>query len=255
MSGGLAIPAAGMLAIPLSRVPRDYIMLFRRERIHEIKWGGDPAKAVEQTDDGQRLSPRKSFAAFANLIRGQCRPFTPQDRRMGEAVRQAMLEIILRFSENTGDIQKHAVQRQELLIAELNHRVRNILALIRGLITQSEKSATDVAAYVGSLHGRVRALARAHDQITRQNWGPAALTSLFADEIAAQVGGEDRIALTGPEVLLQPQAISTLALVVHELVTNSVKHGALSTAGRVHVAVEVEPGEGVWLRWRERGGP
>ena len=87
-------------------------MLFRREWIQEIKWGGDPAKAVEQADNSVRLSPRKSFAAFATLARGRSRPFMPQDRRIGEAIRQAMIEVSLRFSESTGDAQKQAVQRQ-----------------------------------------------------------------------------------------------------------------------------------------------
>ena len=140
-----------------------------------------------------------------------------------------MIEVSLRFSESTGDAQKQAVQRQELLIAELNHRVRNILSLIRGLITQSGRSASDLSSYVGALDGRVQALARAHDQITKQNWGPAPLTSLFVDEMAAQSGDDpDRLALNGPDVMLKPQAISTMALVVHELITNSIKYGALS---------------------------
>jgi light-regulated signal transduction histidine kinase (bacteriophytochrome) len=254
-SAASADRAAGMLAIPLSRISRDYIMLFRREWVQEIKWGGDPAKAVEQANGSVRLSPRKSFAAFASMTRGRSRPFTPQDRRIGEAIRQAMIEVSLRFSESTGDAHKQAVQRQELLIAELNHRVRNILSLIRGLITQSERSTSDLSSYVGALNGRVQALARAHDKITKQNWGPASLTSLFVDEMAAQTGDDpDRLILDGPAVLLTPRAVSTMALVIHELITNSIKYGALSTVGTVHVTAE--PGsDGLWLRWRERGGP
>jgi light-regulated signal transduction histidine kinase (bacteriophytochrome) len=247
--------AAGMLAIPVSRISRDYIMLFRREWIQEIKWGGDPAKAVEQADNSVRLSPRKSFATFASMTRGRSRPFTPQDRRIGEAIRQAMIEVSLRFSESTGDAQKQAVQRQELLIAELNHRVRNILSLIRGLTTQSARSASNLSSYVGALNGRVQALARAHDQITKQNWGPAPLMSLFVDEMAAQSGDDpDRLVLDGPAVLLMPRAVSTMALVIHELITNSIKYGALSTVGTVHVTAE-PASDGLWLRWRERGGP
>jgi light-regulated signal transduction histidine kinase (bacteriophytochrome)/CheY-like chemotaxis protein len=254
-SAATADRAAGMLAIPLSRISRDYIMLFRREWIQEIKWGGDPAKAVEQRNDGARLSPRKSFAAFASLTRGRSRPFTPQDRRIGEAIRQALIEVSLRFSESTGDAQKQAVQRQELLIAELNHRVRNILSLIRGLISQSERSASDLSSYVGALNGRVQALARAHDKITKQNWGPAPLMSLFVDEMAAQSADDpDRLVLNGPAVLLTPRAVSTMALVIHELITNSIKYGALSTVGMVYVTAE-SVSEGLWLRWRERGGP
>jgi light-regulated signal transduction histidine kinase (bacteriophytochrome) len=254
-SAASADRAAGMLAIPISRVSRDYIMLFRREWIQEIKWGGDPAKAVEQADNSVRISPRKSFAAFASMTRGRSRPFTPQDRRIGEAIRQAMIEVSLRFSESTGDAQKQAVQRQELLIAELNHRVRNILSLIRGLISQSERSASDLSGYVGALNGRVQALARAHDKITKQNWGPAQLMSLFVDEMAAQSADDpDRLVLSGPAVLLTPRAVSTMALVIHELITNSIKYGALSTVGMVYVAAE-SVSEGLWLRWRERGGP
>jgi light-regulated signal transduction histidine kinase (bacteriophytochrome)/CheY-like chemotaxis protein len=254
-SAASADRAAGMLAIPLSRVSRDYIMLFRRERIQEIKWGGDPSKAVEQADNSGRLSPRKSFAAFAKMIRGKSRPFTAQDRRIGEAIRQAMIEVSLRFSESAGDAQKQPVQRQELLIAELNHRVRNILSLIRGLISQSERSASDLSSYVGALNGRVQALARAHDQITKQNWGPAPLMSLFVDEMAAQTGDDpDRLVLEGPAVLLMPRAVSTMALVIHELITNSIKYGALSTVGTVYVTAE-PASDGLWLRWRERGGP
>ena len=248
--------AAGMLAIPVSKTPRDYIMLFRRERVQEMTWAGEPGKAVTESDSGVRLSPRKSFAAYAELVRGRATPFTDLDLRIGEAIRISLIEVILRFSESAHDERKLATQRQELLIAELNHRVRNILALIRGLITQTGRSASDVMSYVDGLNGRVQALARAHDQITQQNWGPGSITALFDDEIAAHCpNGPGQFVLTGPVVLLQPIAITTLALVIHELVTNSVKHGALSAAGTVYVTVELDDAKGVWLRWRERGGP
>ena len=250
-----AARAAGMLSIPISRMPRDYILLFRRERLQAINWGGDPAKIVEETTDGMRISPRKSFAAFADVIRGRCEPFTGRDRRIGEAVRQAMIEVILRLTEVNSDDRRRATERQELLIAELNHRVRNILALIRGLVTQTGAGALEVSSYVTSLNGRVQALARAHDQVTRQNWGPSEVSALFDDEIAAHSKSTGAIKIDGPRVLLQPQAISTLALVVHELVTNSVKYGALSTGGNIYVSIEPIAGEGVHLRWRERGGP
>src|ERR1700684_848708 len=76
------------------------------------------------------------------------------------------------------------------------------------------------SSYVGALNGRVQALARAHDQITKQNWGPAPLMSLFVDEMAAQSGDDpDRLVLDGPAVLLMPRAVSTMALVIHELIT------------------------------------
>jgi light-regulated signal transduction histidine kinase (bacteriophytochrome) len=136
-----AARAAGMLSIPISRVPRDYILLFRRERINEILWGGDPTKVFDQTADGPRLSPRKSFAAFAQLVKGEATPFSDREQRIGEAIRQALIEVILRYSDGASDERRQATERQELLIAELNHRVRNILALIRSLVTKTGQDA------------------------------------------------------------------------------------------------------------------
>jgi len=247
--------AAGMLSIPISRLPRDYIMLFRCERMQMINWGGDPAKMVEATADGTRLSPRKSFAAFADVVRGRSEPFSGRDQRIGEAVRQAMIEVILRLTEVNSEDRRRAAERQQLLIAELNHRVRNILALIRGLVTQTGGQATDISSYVASLSGRIQALARAHDLVTRQSWGPSDIRSLFDDEITAHAKSAGHVTISGPPVMMHPLAISTLALVIHELMTNSVKYGALSSGGRIDVNIDPVPNGGVAIRWRERGGP
>ncbi len=250
-----AARAAGMLAIPISRRPRDYILLFRREQIVEVKWAGDPAKVVEENARGVRLSPRRSFEQFAELVRGRARPFTDDERRIAETVRASLIEVVLRFSESAGEERRLANERQELLVAELNHRVRNILSLIRGLISQS-RGETSVSAYVDSLSGRVQSLARAHDKITRHNWGPGRLASLFEDEIAAYAPGKsERFRFDGLGLWLQPTAFSTLALVVHELVTNCAKYGALSDNGSVHVTVSRDEDDAVVIDWVESGGP
>jgi light-regulated signal transduction histidine kinase (bacteriophytochrome) len=248
--------AAGMLAIPVSRTPRDYIMLFRRELLEEVRWSGDPTKAVVKTEDGLRLSPRKSFAAFAEMVRGKASPFSDADRRIGEAVRIAIIEVILRYSEAASGERRQSTERSTLLIAELNHRVRNILTLIRGLIARTGQSATSVAEYTTALNGRVQALARAHDYVTRNSWGPASLVALLEDEVNAhRRNAHDVLLIDGPLVHLQPTAIATMALVIHELATNSAKYGALSTEGVVHVALDLRADGGLDIRWRELGGP
>ncbi len=247
--------ASGMLSIPISRLPRDYVLLFRREQLHSITWGGDPDKVVVPSEDGMRLSPRKSFEAFTDLVKGQSLPFTVRDRRIGEAVRAAMIEVILRLTEANNEDRRRATERQELLIAELNHRVRNILSLIRGLVNQTGTHAVDIASYVASLDGRVESLARAHDQVTRQNWGASPLQLLIESEVAAHAQSQGRVVVTGPIVFLTPTAISTMALVIHELLTNSVKYGALSSNGRIGVSIALVQGGGVSLHWREYGGP
>lgn len=248
--------AAGMLSIPLSLTPQDYILFFRRERLQEMTWAGNPEKAASTTEEGLRLSPRKSFAAFRQVSRGRALPFTDQNRRTAGALRSALFELILGFSRDGEAARIKTAQRQELLIAELNHRIRNIIGLIRGLINQSGTHTESVATYVESLDGRIQSLARAHDQITRVNWGPGRISELLDQEIRAYIPEQQqRFTRLGPEVLLRPQAFSTLSLVVHELVTNSAKYGALSAHGRVAITIEFNAGDGLYLKWRETGGP
>jgi light-regulated signal transduction histidine kinase (bacteriophytochrome)/CheY-like chemotaxis protein len=246
---------AGVLCIPISLAVGDYIMLFRREQLRDIRWAGAPGKAMTIGDD-QRISPRKSFAAFCESVRGHSRAFTESEQTIAGEIRAGLMEIVLRGSHENAVEQSLAGGRQEVLIAELNHRVRNVLALIRGLISQTQGEAGDSAKYVESLNGRVQALARAHDRVTRQNWGPGPLNAIFDDEIAAYVPTQrNRFTINGPHILLLPQAYSAVALIVHELVTNSSKYGALSDSGRVEVTLSVEPGEGLRFEWREMGGP
>ena len=251
----LSEAVAGALCIPISRDPGDYIMLFRREHLHDIRWAGPPAKTMT-LGDTQALSPRKSFAMFSESVRGRSRAFTQSEQKVAGEIRVGLIEVILRGAHQNSVEKNLAGGRQELLIAELNHRVRNVLALIRGLISQTHGEGGDSAKYVESLNGRVQALARAHDRVTRENWGPGPLNSIFEDEIAAYVPTQsDRFTISGPAVLLEPHAYSTLALIVHELVTNSSKYGALSDSGRVEVILKVVPGEGLLFKWREMGGP
>ncbi len=248
--------AAGALCIPISRSPGDYLILFRREQVRKIRWGGDPTKSLSLSEHTARISPRKSFAVFVESVRDQSRPFSETEQRLGDAIRTGLIDLTLRGSHDGSVEQLRASRRQEILIAELNHRVRNVLALIRGLISQTHGEGGDSAKYVESLNGRVQALARAHDRVTRQNWGPGRLNGIFDDEIAAYVPTRrDRFVITGPLVLLQPQAYSTLALIIHELVTNSCKYGALSDNGRVEVTLAFVPTGGLQFKWVERGGP
>jgi light-regulated signal transduction histidine kinase (bacteriophytochrome)/CheY-like chemotaxis protein len=250
---------AGLLFIPLSSTPGDFLMLFRQERLRDVSWAGAHVKDSAQSDRETRLSPRKSFATFVESVRGKSRPFTSAERRIAEVLCSGLTDITSRQSGKPfhfPTISKEENDNQELLIAELNHRVRNVLALIRGLISQTQGEGGDATSYVKSLNGRVQALARAHDRVTAQNWGPAPVQLLFDDEIAAYVPTRrDRFAVTGPNPLLSPQAFSTLALVIHELVTNSSKYGSLSDNGRVAITLELKAEEGLMMTWREIGGP
>ncbi|WP_337267626.1 HWE histidine kinase domain-containing protein [Oryzifoliimicrobium ureilyticus] len=247
---------AGLIAIPISRMPRDYVVLFRQELVRTVRWGGDPHKPVEYGPNGPRLTPRKSFEAWSELVRGRSLPFSPAELRVAETIRVTLIEVVLRLADETSAVRVQANERQELLIAELNHRVRNILSLISGLIRQTRGGYDNVPDFVQQLEGRVQALARAHDQITRDHWSPAPLRSLLQAEAAAYLGkNAARIIIRGQQVLLTPQAFSTAALVFHELVTNSAKYGSLCDSGTVEVSWLKNDDGDLSIAWRESGGP
>ncbi|HUO23083.1 MAG TPA: HWE histidine kinase domain-containing protein [Caulobacteraceae bacterium] len=249
--------AAGLLAIPISRAPRDYVVLFRSEKLRSVRWAGNQEKAIEYGPNGPRLTPRKSFEEWSELVKGKAAPFTDAEKRVAEALRTALLEVVLRLSENVWEERQRAHQQQELLIAELNHRVRNILALIRGLVAQSRRTSLTAEDFVATLDNRIQALARAHDQITADRWGPARLKDLIETESAAYLGDRrGRIGLTGPNVLIDPTSFTVLALVIHELLTNAAKYGALADSrGEVAIAWRIDDAGSLNLSWRESGGP
>jgi PAS domain S-box-containing protein len=140
-----------------------------------------------------------------------------------------------------------------LMVDELNHRVKNTLAIVQSLAQQSFRGggvSTDVR---GSFEGRLAALAAAHDLLTGRNWEGAELRDLVVAVTAAHCS--DRVAIDGPPLQLPPKLAVTLALVLHELCTNAVKYGALSVAkGRLTVAWTSDS-ERLDLSWSESGGP
>ncbi|MDT8759474.1 GAF domain-containing protein [Sphingomonas psychrotolerans] len=248
--------AAGLLAIPISRSPRDYVLLFRQELVRTVKWAGDPHKPAQLGPNGPRLTPRKSFELWSQEVRGRSAPFSASEVRVAEMLRVSMIEIVLRLSDDAQEERRRFSERQELLIAELNHRVRNILSLIRGLVRQSLDPDADTRNTIALLEGRIESLARAHDQITQDNWSAAPLGRLIETEAAAYLAGKSqRLVCVGPQILLHPNAFSTLALVFHELMTNSAKYGALSDSGSVQVEWQLDDEGDLRIEWRERGGP
>lgn len=248
--------AAGLLAIPISRSPRDYVVLFREELVRSVRWAGDPHKPVTYGPNGPRLTPRESFAEWQQTVIGRSKPFTPLEIRVAETLRATMIEVVLRLAGEASAARDKASRRQEVLIAELNHRVRNILGVIRGLIRQAKPSSDKIEDFVAMVDGRIHALARAHNQITDDHWGPAPIGALIDAEARAFLGDDDRgVHVSGAPVMLNPQAYSTMALLVHELVTNSTKYGSLSNGGHVDVSWVREEAGDLVFDWKERGGP
>ena len=247
--------ASGALAVPLSQLPRDYLFFFRRERIETLNWGGDPNKTYATGPNGDRLTPRKSFEIWKETVRGQSARWTPADRQTADAARVQLLEIMMRHSEVLMRERLEADVRQKTLNEELNHRVKNILALIKSLVSQDVAAGRDVSEYAAALKGRIIALSNAHDQVVRSDGG-GLLRALVRAELGPYFGDAREVRVSGPDLALDARAYSVLALVMHELATNAAKYGALSVpAGKLEVAWSLTEIGDCRLCWRETGGP
>jgi PAS domain S-box-containing protein len=150
---------------------------------------------------------------------------------------------------------KRHEDHQRLLIDELNHRVKNTLAIVQSIAHQTLRS-NDVPAPVRrAFEGRLLALAGAHDVLTQKMWEPTSLGGLFSNAIASLGLDAARVILVGPRVLVPPKTAVSLAMAFHELATNALKYGSLSVPeGRVEVSWGQED-ERLRLQWQESGGP
>ena len=246
---------AGVLSIPFSRAPKDFVFLFRREVLQTVTWGGDPSKMVDA--ESGRIGPRASFAAWKETVTGQSIPWLRGEIEIAETLRVSLLDIILRRANLVDRERRVAQEGQLLLVAELNHRVKNILAVIRSLVGQSSYGAISLDSFVTDLQNRLHALSVAHDQLTQSHWKAAPLSSLIEAEAQAWTNvGDARLVLDGPPVMIEARAYQTLALVLHEMMTNAAKYGALSAEGaQLRIAWSVEGDRGLELRWTETNGP
>ena len=153
---------------------------------------------------------------------------------------------------------KRGEEQRKLLVNELNHRVKNTLAVVQSIASQTLRSATSLPEAGRSLASRLVSLAKAHDILTQENWSGADLKDLIAASLTPHAG-LDRFQLSGDSVWLPPTLALSLAMALHELTTNAIKYGALST-GRGTVSISwttSSQAEGRRLRieWREQGGP
>jgi len=152
---------------------------------------------------------------------------------------------------------RRTAQRQTMLVGELNHRVKNALAIVQSLVQASLRQAKDptTQAMARTLAERLRALHRAHDLLLESQWSGASLKAMVERELEPyRREGGPKVVIKGSDVLLPPQCTSILAMTLHELATNAVKYGALSqNTGQLSVAWKTQRGNRLLLVWEEKG--
>jgi two-component system, chemotaxis family, CheB/CheR fusion protein len=158
-----------------------------------------------------------------------------------------------------GSERKAAEHRAGLLLGELDHRVKNILAIVSAIVSQTLKTSLTPEAFAGEVEGRIKAIAAAHGLLTEAGAGAMSLHAILATELAPYDRGNGNLVLNGPDIALTPRAGLALAMAVHELASNAAKYGALSTSlAHLEVAWKVtDNGDDrtVRLTWTETGGP
>jgi PAS domain S-box-containing protein len=154
---------------------------------------------------------------------------------------------------------KRAEEHQRMLVAELDHRVKNVLATVSAVASRMLDEGLSGPDFAATLAGRIQSMAATHELLSCRQWRGVSLRELVRRELAPYMTGSNTD-LDGLEATLSPEAAQAVSMVLHELTTNAAKHGALSTdAGRVSVRWRRVSGEkpGAWVRieWREADGP
>jgi PAS domain S-box-containing protein len=193
-------------------------------------------EAVAERPDGTR----RTFTPFPTVLR---------DNQGGVV---GAINVLVDITER-----KRADEEQKILIDELNHRVKNTLATVQSISLHTHRSTPE--AFMQRFEGRLVALSKAHDLLTRRRWTGVGLGELLEQELAPYAeADQSRIVLDGPELTVSARTGLALSMVLHELMTNAAKYGALSTeGGRVQVAWRLEERTNniLTLRWIESGGP
>ena len=200
--------------------------------------------------DGMLLTMDPQLTEPAELAKHglQLRDFSPHD-----AVTDLLFAI--RARDVTLDELKEAVERQRMLVRELDHRVKNNITAVLSLLALTSSEASDATQYHEILDGRIRALAASHSLLALDHWGPVELGSLVESVLAPFGNHEDRLELDGPRMHIPAKLASPLAQSLHELCINAARHGAWSIDSGVVRLQWLQSADMFELVWSETGGP
>ncbi|TPI69818.1 HWE histidine kinase domain-containing protein [Mesorhizobium sp. B2-8-9] len=200
----------------------DYFGEYRVKGVHPPRWIATRGRVIERDGEGK---PTLIFGVNYDIT----------ERKLGD-------------------------ERQRLLLRELNHRVKNTLATVQALATQTVRHARQPSVFLEAFGARLQALGAAHNLLSDREWRGIGIGELARIEVRVfDTGRQPRIAISGPELLLSPDQAVGLGLILHELASNAMKYGSLSApSGKVDLDWKTQGRKGarrLVLTWRESGGP
>lgn len=235
-------------AIVVSVKPGLMICIFRETVTQSISWAGNPEKQIDLQSGIKRLAPRASFSIYLEEKRNHCAPWKNEDLQTAKQIWSMLNAAERRVLMNTLN------RQQNLMIHELNHRVRNILSLVKSVSRQARRHNDPQATDTESLEARIQALATAHDLASASVSSALNIKDMIASELKPfNLGSQYN--LSGDDHFIRAKIVPIFSLIIHELATNATKHGALSCdAGYIEISLSSSH-DGLKVIWQERNGP
>lgn len=223
-----------------------------RRRYWPEMWPASSRDTVEQ-------ALRAAMAGHAVAFRAPC-PTAKGALRWWDTTVSPILEDgrVIRVLATSRDVtgERQAETHRQLLVNELNHRVKNTLATVQSIAKQSLRNAGVEPSVRDALEGRLMAIAATHNVLTDQNWSAASLRQIVDGSVAPYSPHPRQLTIIGPDLKVSPKPAVVMALAFHELAINALKYGALSAPeGHIDVRWSVAPDDHLLIEWAERGGP
>ncbi len=223
-----------------------------RHKYWPDQWPAESRAVVER-------ALRRALAGEASAFRAAC-PTAKGDPRCWDTTVSPILDegrvirVLATSRDVTGEVRSES--HRQLLVNELNHRVKNTLATIQSIASQSLRNAGVDPAVRRAFEGRLMAIAATHNVLTDENWSAASLRQIIDGAVTPYRVHPGQLTITGQDLRVSPKPAVVMALAFHELAINALKYGALSAqAGHVDIRWRVDGGERLNIEWTERGGP
>lgn len=219
---------------------------------------------IADTDNAPNF-PRKGLGfrsafAFPLVAKGKVIAVLEFFGRQPQDPDEDLLLTVRTLGEQVGRVfeRKRTEDRQRLLLGELNHRVKNTMAVVKAVVGQTFKSALSASEAQKTINSRLDAIARAHELLISERWSKASMKSIIHAALESCGAAQNRVTIVGQDFDVRPETAVTISLALHELCTNAFKYGAMSCdGGTIHISWQLsdEIPPRLTFEWLERGGP